>query len=170
MPRRSPSGLVLTFLVLTLLISSNQNYAYPATPQEETRLAGEKLIADAKQFRSEKVPSSLRKAIQKFEEALPLIRSIGDRPKEAEVLDQIGAVYELLGEFPKALDHFDQTLLIYQSIANRKGEAETLNQIGAVYRRLEEHNKARDYFARALPIFRAVGNHAGEAKRLIISV
>lgn len=157
---------MLTFLGLALLLSNPQKYAYSAIQQDNTRPSAEKLVAEAKQFRSENGPSSLRKAIQKFEEALPLIRATGDRQQEAEVLNQIGAVYDLLREFQKALDAFDHALPIHESIANRKGEAETLNQIGAVYRKLEEHNKARDYFARALPIFRAIGNRAGEAETL----
>ena len=166
MPRRLTPGLVLTILAAALLISGSQNYAYSAILQDRTSSDAEKLIAEAKQLRSERAASSLRKAIQKFEEALPLVRAAGSREQEAEVLDQLGAVHDLLGEFPKALVYFEQALPIHQALANRKGEAETLNQVGSVYRKLEDHAKARDYFARALPLFRGIGNRAGEAQTL----
>jgi hypothetical protein len=43
----------------------------------------------------------LRSALKKYEEALPPWRSVNDHAKEAETLNNIGDVYDSLGEKPE---------------------------------------------------------------------
>ena len=43
-----------------------------------------------------------REALQTFEQALAIVRAIGDRKSEGTVLNNIGAVYNL-GQYPQAL-------------------------------------------------------------------
>ena len=78
-------------------------------------------------------------------------------------LNNIGAVYDSLGEKQKALDYYNQALPIVRPVGDRSGEARTLNNIGAVYDSLGEKQKALDFYNQALRIERAVGDRSGEA-------
>ena len=48
---------------------------------------------------------SLQQAIRKWEQTLPLWQAVGDRLGEATTLNNIGSVYNYLGEKQKALDY-----------------------------------------------------------------
>ena len=78
-------------------------------------------------------------------------------------LNNIGAVYDALGEKQKALDFYNQALPILRAVGDRGVEATTLNNIGRVYDALGEKQKALDYYNQALPISRAVGDPYLEA-------
>jgi len=108
----------------------------------------------------------LRKALDYYQQALPLRRAVGDRSGEAITLNNIGRVYDALGEKQKALDNYQQALPIMRAVGNRTGEAVTLNNIGFVYDDLGEKQKALDYYQQSLPLSRAVGDRAGEANTL----
>ncbi|MCE2669857.1 MAG: tetratricopeptide repeat protein [Microcystis sp. 49638_E5] len=107
-----------------------------------------------------------QKALDYYQQALPLRRAVGDRSGEAITLNNIGRVYDALGEKQKALDNYQQALPIMRAVGNRTGEAVTLNNIGFVYDDLGEKQKALDYYQQSLPLSRAVGDRAGEANTL----
>ena len=65
---------------------------------------------------------------------------MGDRSGEAD-LNNIGGVYDSLGEKQKALDYYNQALPIERAVGNRSGEARTLNNIGLVYDSLGESKR-----------------------------
>ncbi len=79
---------------------------------------------------------------------------MGDRSQEATTLNNIGLVYDALGEKQKALDYLQQALPLRRAVGARAGEAATLNNIGGVYDALGEKQKALDYYQQALPGFR----------------
>jgi CHAT domain-containing protein len=91
---------------------------------------------------------------------------VGDRGGEATTLNNIGAVYDDLGEKQKALVFYNQALPILRAVGDRGGEAITLNNIGLVYSDLGEKQKALVFYNQALPILRAVGNRGVEATTL----
>ncbi|MFM6269102.1 MAG: tetratricopeptide repeat protein, partial [Dolichospermum sp.] len=98
-----------------------------------------------------------------YNQALPIYRAVGARRGEATALNNIGFVYDALGEKQKALDYYNQALPILRAVGARGVEAITLNNIGRVYDDLGEKQKALDYYNQALPILRAVGDRSGEA-------
>ncbi|HBB33177.1 MAG TPA: hypothetical protein DC064_15605, partial [Cyanobacteria bacterium UBA9273] len=57
---------------------------------------------------------------------------MGDRGMEATTLNNIGLVYNSLGEKQQALDYYNQALPLFQAVGDRGGEATTLNNIGNV--------------------------------------
>ena len=69
---------------------------------------------------------SRRKAIERYGEALRLMREAGDRRGEAMTLTNMGTFYNLLGEPQKALEHLDQALTVWRAIGDRHLEAITL--------------------------------------------
>ncbi|MEB3218002.1 MAG: tetratricopeptide repeat protein, partial [Nostocales cyanobacterium 94392] len=97
-----------------------------------------------------------REALNNFEQALVIVREIGERQGEATTLNNIGNVYLSLGEYPKALDYYQQSLAISKQVGDKAGEGTILNNIGEVYRNLGEYPKALDYFQQALTIHKQV--------------
>src|SRR5262245_38547682 len=108
-------------------------------------------------------PGEAQKALEKYNEALPIFRMVGDRREEANTLTNIGAAYESLGETQKALEKYSEALPLRRAVGDRRGEAVTLNNIGEVYRSLGETRKALEKYSEALPLRRAVGDRRGEA-------
>jgi CHAT domain-containing protein len=107
-----------------------------------------------------------QKALEYYNQALPLTRVVGDRGGEATTLNNIGLVYHSLGEKQKALEYYNQALPLTRAVGNRGGEATTLNNIGGVYDDLGEMQKALEYYNQALPLYKVVGDREGEATTL----
>jgi tetratricopeptide (TPR) repeat protein len=80
--------------------------------------------------------------LEYYQQALAIIRQIGDRSGVGTTLNNIGLVYNYLGQYPKALDYYQQALAIARQIGDRSTEGKTLNNIGLIYSRLEEYPKA----------------------------
>jgi tetratricopeptide (TPR) repeat protein len=128
-----------------------------------TKENAERLFEEGMTLYQQGSAESLEQAIQKWQEARLLYRAVGDRGGEATTLNNIGGVYDDLGEKQKALVFYNQALPIYRAVGDRRGEAGTLNNIGAVYDDLGEKQKALVFYNQALPILRAVGDRGGEA-------
>jgi tetratricopeptide (TPR) repeat protein len=134
-----------------------------ATTQDRSRVRAERTYADGRLLESQGNAESLRKAIEKYEEALGHFRVAGDRRGEGYTLYKIGYIQARLGENLKALDYFNQALLLRKAVGDRRGEALTLSDIGFVYDSLGEKQKALDYYNQALLLRRFVGDRNGEA-------
>jgi CHAT domain-containing protein/Tfp pilus assembly protein PilF len=85
------------------------------------------------------------------------------RNKSAVDLNNIGFLYDVLGQKQKALEYYEKALPILREVGNRSGEAATLNNIGRVYDALDQKQKALEYYEKSLPILREVGDRSGEA-------
>ncbi|MBD2101718.1 CHAT domain-containing tetratricopeptide repeat protein, partial [Leptolyngbya sp. FACHB-261] len=93
-------------------------------------------------------------------------RAVGDRSGEATTLNNIGLVYDSLGDKQQALSYYNQALPLRRAVGDRSGEATTLNNIGLVYDSLGDKQQALSYYNQALPLRRAVGDRSGEATTL----
>ena len=134
--------------------------------QEGSRSLAAIAFAEGKQLELQGTAESLRKALEKYEKALGLWRSLHDRPGEATALGGIGTVRYLLGDWQMALEVFQQQLEILRAIGDRPKEAEALNNIGVVYGALGQHKQAIDSYLQALPLRRAVNDRHGVANTL----
>ena len=56
-----------------------------------------------------------QKALDYYNQSLPISRAAGNRNAEANLLNNIGLVYHFLGENQKALDHYNQALSLRQA-------------------------------------------------------
>ncbi|HJQ67371.1 MAG TPA: tetratricopeptide repeat protein [Blastocatellia bacterium] len=138
----------------------------PATQQDGVSVAAERGYSEAVRLASQATAESSRKAIQRYEEVLPVFRSTGDRQREADTLIHLGIIHNSLGEPYKALDSYNQALPAARSIANRRIEARALYHIGVAYYYLREIQKAMEYYDQALPVFRSIGDRQWEAVAL----
>ncbi len=107
-----------------------------------------------------------QKALQFYNQALPLLHTLEDRGIKAITFNNIGQVHHNLGEMQKALQYYNQGLLLYRAVGDRGGEGTTLNNIGQSYSNLGENQKALQYLNQALPLLRAAGNRGVEGTTL----
>ena len=68
---------------------------------------------------------------------------MGDRTGEATTLNNIGLVYNDLGEKQQALDYYTQALPLQRAVGDRAGEANTLGNVAVLYRDQGEPEQAR---------------------------
>jgi CHAT domain-containing protein/tetratricopeptide (TPR) repeat protein len=134
-----------------------------ATAKDRDRISAERALAEAEQFRAQGTAESLRKAIEKYQQALPLWSTLGDRQKEALTLSMIGQIHWQLGESQKALEYSSQAVSLSRAVGDRKGEAESLHNIGVDYWQLGNSQKALEYYSQSLLPRREVGDLQGEA-------
>ena len=129
-------------------------------PLDKDRLAAQSLFVEGRDLIGVGTADSLRKAIQKFEAALPLLRAINDRQREAHTLSFMGFSYDLLGEYQKALEGYFPLLKLYRAIGDRVGEGDTLSNIGSAYHSRGANEKALDYYQRSLEVGRTLASSA----------
>ena len=87
-----------------------------------------------------------------FNQALAIIREIGNQTVESATLNNIGLVYKNQGQYDQALSYYNQALVIIREIGDRVGEGTTLNNIGAVYQSQGQYDQALSYYNQALVI------------------
>ncbi|WP_013323570.1 CHAT domain-containing tetratricopeptide repeat protein [Gloeothece verrucosa] len=165
------SLILLTFPQATALSLTEKkvNISWQQTreiAQKDEAAQAERLFNEGMELYKQLTAESRQQAIQKWEEALPFYKTLGDKSQEAETLYWLGYVYDDLGERQKALDYYNQALPIFRATGDRSGEATTLTGIGAVYDNLGERQKALDYYNQALPLSRATGDRSGEVTTL----
>jgi tetratricopeptide (TPR) repeat protein len=105
----------------------------------------------------------MKQALNSFEEALALVRQVGDISGEATSLNNIASVWDALGRKTQALSLFENALQLRRKAEDLSGEAITLNNIGSVYDALRDRTKALSYYERAMVIVRQQGDISGEA-------
>ncbi|MCS6282565.1 MAG: CHAT domain-containing protein, partial [Dolichospermum sp.] len=88
-------------------------------------------------------------------------QEIGDRSGIGGSFNNIGFIYDSLGEYPKALEFYQQALDIRKKIGDRSGEANTLNNIGRIYDSLGQYLKALQFYQQALAIRQEIGDRSG---------
>jgi CHAT domain-containing protein/Tfp pilus assembly protein PilF len=104
-------------------------------------------------------------AIKHYEKAYAIDKVY--RLKYAAIdLNNIGFVYDALGEKKKALGYYQKALPLSRAVGDRAVEAKALNNIGAVYVAVGRIKKALEYFKKALSLDRAIRDRAGEATTL----
>jgi tetratricopeptide (TPR) repeat protein len=134
--------------------------------QDATRTAAEKAFQEGLKLYKQGTAESLRRAIAKFEEALPLFRVLGDQQREVITLNDIGYIYLHLGQKQKALEYFNQSLPILRQVGNKRWEAMTLHSIGVVYSDLGQKQKALEFYNQSLQLSREVKDKVLEAATL----
>ncbi len=137
-----------------------------AITQDRNRLAAYRFVAEGQVLFAQATASSLRKAIDKFHEALALWRLVEDRRAEAVTLSELGKGHDLLGEKLKALDFYNQALPLLRVVEDDSGEATTLNNIGLIHDSLGEKQEALKFYNQAMPLLRTAGDRRVEAYTL----
>ena len=93
---------------------------------------------------------------------MAVLKQIGDRNSEANVLGNLGLVYINLGQYQRAIDFLQPALAILKNIGDRNGEGTTFSNLGLAYRSLGQYQKAADFYQQSLKIAQQIGNREGE--------
>jgi tetratricopeptide (TPR) repeat protein len=104
-----------------------------------------------------------RKAIEYYEKALAIFRTIGKKLGEGAALGNLGVAYKNLGDSRKAIEYHEQALAIDREIGDRRGEGADLGNLGSAYYNLGDARKAIEYHEQDLTIAREIGHKRGEA-------
>lgn len=95
-------------------------------------------------------------ALAKAEKALAILTKIYDAEsaENADIIDEIGEIYDSKGEYPKAEEYYLRALKMYEKKfgAEHFFVASVLNNLGAVYRAMSLYDKAEAAYQRALAI------------------
>ncbi len=140
-----------------------------ATTEDRSRVSARRLFDEAQHLRVQPTSESLRQAVAKYKEALPLWRTASDLRMEATTLNNIGLVYSYLSEQQNALDYYHQSLPLWRAVGRREGEAATLFNIAYIWRELGEGQQALDSYRQALTLYQETGNRSGEAAALMLT-
>ena len=105
-----------------------------------------------------------KQAVESFNQALTLMKELGDRAGQAQAEAGIAWPYLYLGDKESALASFSQALELYQSLGNPIGQARALYGVGWVNALAGEDQNALDSFSLSLPLRR--GDRLGEAVTL----
>lgn len=92
----------------------------------------------------------LKKALNKFEEALELSKKAGDRSLQLNALRNLAYSYSQLGQQQKAINFYRQALVVARKEKDSETERVIFNQIGLDYCRLGNYDQALRFQARAL--------------------
>jgi CHAT domain-containing protein/Tfp pilus assembly protein PilF len=133
-----------------------------ATVRDKNLATANQLYTDAVRLQLEGSATSLEKALAVYQESLLQWRNLDNRSREAETLDNMGAIYSGLGKQQKALDYHNQALAIERALGNRAREAMVLSNIGFVYNDLNENREALALYQKTLSIQREIGDRNGE--------
>jgi CHAT domain-containing protein/tetratricopeptide (TPR) repeat protein len=147
-----------------------------ATAQDQSAVAGERLVAEGVQLQAQFTADSLKQSVEKFQQSLPLWQSAKNPAWEATVLYLIGSSYTFLQDKQKAFDYANRALPVAEAAVQESGEEEhrlglkvkayALDILGNVYMEFDDQKKALALFTQALPLRRASGDRAGEASTL----
>jgi CHAT domain-containing protein/tetratricopeptide (TPR) repeat protein len=107
-----------------------------------------------------------QKALDLFNEILPVWRQLNILMGEASTLNNMGRVYNDLGQHDKAIEVLNQALPMWRQLNNRAGEASTLDNLGRCYSDMGRSQEALDNLNQALLLWRAVDEIGGEAQTL----
>lgn len=107
-----------------------------------------------------------QKALDYFNQALPLWQESGNSAGQASTYDGIGRAYSDMGDANRALDNFNRALPLWRVDGDENGEALTLNDMGPAYASLGQKQKAFETYNQALKMWREAGSRQGEALTL----
>ena len=94
------------------------------------------------------------KAIELYYESLEIHKILNDRLSEAHLLNNIGVVFKMLGNYSAALEYYLQSLNIKEEMGVEKTIHNTLSNIGNIYVIMNEYDKALDYAMRSLKLLK----------------
>jgi len=143
----------------------------PATQRDKTSYQAGLLITEAFQLERKMNPEGWRKAIEKYEAALPLWRSVENTAWEVSTLYLIAGAYLNLADKQKAFDFATRAVSAAEvavkdasketRITALKNQASALETLGRVNNEFGDRKKAAELFSQVLSIKKEVNDRPG---------
>jgi CHAT domain-containing protein len=134
-----------------------------ATDRDKKQVAAAAAFAQGERLLEQGTSESLRAALEKFQEALPLWRELGDAGKEGATLDSIGWINDLLGDKQKAIQYYEQALPLRRAANDLRGQMLTLQGMGLAYTALGQIERALNSHKEALQIAERLGDKSAQS-------
>lgn len=109
---------------------------------------------------------NLDEALRLYEKSLDRYRQIGDKSRQAGVLDMIGLIQLDKGQLFSAEPFWAEALILAQESGNGDVECNMLRCLGYIHYKRYEIEKATDFMLRGLNLARMVNNRLVEARTL----
>jgi CHAT domain-containing protein/tetratricopeptide (TPR) repeat protein len=149
----------------------------PANLENSGAVTAAKLVADGLRIEEPATAESRRKAIEKYQQAIPLWQAATDVAEEARTLALIASAYINLGEKQNAFDFANRALPLSEKAINECSEqqrpaavgvkAYVLDTIGRANQDFGDRKKARELYNEAISLFRSIDDRVGESSSLI---
>lgn len=107
-----------------------------------------------------------QKAMDLFNEILPVWRQLGIAQGEASTLTNMGRVDNNLGKHDQAIEVLNEALPLWRQVNNQAGEANALDNLGRAYADMGQGQKALEFLTQALPLWKEANEIGGEAQTL----
>jgi len=105
-------------------------------------------------------------AIGRHTAAIDAARRLGDRPGQADALNDRGDVLRLTGDYPAAARDLTEALAACRDLGDRSGQARALTGLGSVRRLTGDSPAAIRNQEEALALYRDLGDRSGQASAL----
>lgn len=139
----------------------------PAGPLDAERVAAERALGEARQRGACDRSEEREAALVSLAEVLTAWRRIGDRSREAETLNEIGALQWKLGETEEALSSVRAALTLAREAGSLREQARAYGALGDIEnRRNAPRSEVRPLYEEALRIWRELEDRAGMGKVL----
>ena len=137
-----------------------------ATPEERERIEAERLMTEAAARFLEGTGDALRLGLARYQEALALWHSLGDRRREAMCALASGDMQTGLGQPRQALDLYQKALALFIELADEPGQATTWAGIGVSQTSQGDSAAGAASERRAVELERRLGRVYEEGKAL----
>jgi class 3 adenylate cyclase/tetratricopeptide (TPR) repeat protein len=108
-----------------------------------------------------------REAERHYRTALELARAAGDTPREAQVLETLGGVLQIIGRYHEALETLEQAAQTYEAAADPDGESRVAAQIGSAYAHMGRPDEGLD---RLQPLLGASAQHVAPRSNALVLI
>lgn len=100
------------------------------------------------------------KALDFYQQALAIIRRVGDRESEGATLNNIGGVNISLERYTDAMKAYQAALQIYEQLNDLPGQGTTRYNIGVTYAHQEKYTEALNFYKGAKTIYEKLSDNA----------
>jgi tetratricopeptide (TPR) repeat protein/transcriptional regulator with XRE-family HTH domain len=105
-------------------------------------------------------------AADQYQTALTAAREAGDRPGQAGVLDELGLLQQLTGDYPAATASLTEAIELFRDLGDLPGQAYARNHLGLVQADTAEYPAAAANHRQALALARDADDQLAEAVSL----
>ena len=94
-----------------------------------------------------------RPARERYEDALPLYRRVGDVLGEANCIQRLGDIALARSDHDQARERYEDALPLYRRVGDVLGEANCIRSLGDIALERSDHDQARDRYEVALNLY-----------------
>jgi tetratricopeptide (TPR) repeat protein len=100
-------------------------------------------------------------AIDYFTRSLKITEKSGNKPAIASSFNNIGVIYNELGNYEKAKEYYEKGLRLQEELGNKNGMALSYCNLGNIYRALGQYDESIEYLENSRKIAQSIGDSLG---------